>query len=236
MGRGLKASGLMLAALIAANSHANVISATGAIQVIAPPASGQLGNLISDTTAYGFRERQNVLLPYDVSVDAIYPGLYLTDQSTGLVVRRGTRVDSFMIHGNSFSDGDYSTSFIGSITWDTIILGVIFNRTGLNSTDGLLGFPSTVYPAGDRESSFRELEMAGLQQYCAVDASDCVGIQTDRRTLEFFISQSSMIDQIRILTAAKAPEPGTLALLGFGLAGLGLSRRRTAYATRSLNR
>ena len=81
----------------------------------------------------------------------------------------------------------------------------------VRSKGALLGAAGTAYPGGPFGA--RGLESA-----------DSYVIGGNTLTVSMFVGQPG--DWIRVITATAVPEPGTLALLGIGLFGMGLARRR----------
>ncbi len=200
------------------SAEAGIISVAGQLtQVFTPPASVKAGAYQSDAGARVFLESTGKL-SQSISVDTQTTGLYdRPAQLTGGSLAKGTEYQSYFINSDPINPPKI---FVGSVTFNTNIIGVEVLSASLSATDSITGNPGTYYNPLDKN---RGLELN--------PSADFFSISSNMRTLTFNLHTYTDVDQIRILTAT--PEPGTLALGAIGglvLAAYGVARRRSGKA------
>lgn len=216
---------LLTALTVALPAYADLIGSTGTVSVIAPPPSVVVNSgLESNTLTYFFTEQQNLVLPSDVAVDITTPGTYNSIASlTPGTVATGTDVDSYYLHTDPVGQPATPINYVGSVTFDTQILGVIVLDSEFNASNGVLGAAGTLYSASEQ----------GLELGPPGGNNDSVVVSADGKTLSFNLGTSTEADDIRIITAAAVPEPSAWILL-LTCAGLCVASRRRRQASRSL--
>jgi hypothetical protein len=193
----------------------SVTSGSGSfIKLSVPFSDSDPDNTVGDdtfqnTNLYGFDEGQNILISVDLNVDDLADGL--GGGSGPGVVSLGTTVASHYI----FFDPAGTASQVGTVGFDSDILGVLSSTTNLAASDFLINTGVT----------YLNPVLRGLE------AGDSVAI-TGLREMTVDWTARTPGDYVRVLTefspgaVTEAPAPSVLALLAAGLAGISLARRR----------
>lgn len=182
----------------------------------------------SDTDVYLYQEQENFTLAEDLYVDYL-----VSSDSTGIITS-GTEINSFIFNfdavGDDYSRGSFSAMI--SHLFDTEILAIIWSGyrsdvinqpisdNYLDLSDDILGVAGVTYATG---SDGRGLETEDL--FDANGTKDSFTVTGNQIDLSLFV-RAPYADQVRVITAAKVPEPTAILLFGTALCLFGFRRFR----------
>jgi hypothetical protein len=151
----------------------------------------------------------------------------LTNEAPSSAINSGTVLDSYLFHFDMFFTG-VNARALGTVTFDSNILGIIGTHNTLVSTDSWLGIPTTLYETTTPMFGGRGLEGADFSTAASRDWS---AISADRRTLTLDLGVGEWFDDVRVLVASNpsaVPSPASLPLIVIGLSILLFVRQSTS--------
>lgn len=180
--------------------------------------------LIGDVVLSGFPPLIPNLRPgFNENAVAAYliPETFASPAPPGLGLPLGTLVDTWLIHSDAVSP---PTGYLGLVRFDRRIVSVASTPAVLRNRDsyvvangGPLPFSAYMGP-GHPAFAFRGLEGG--------DAFEIAPGSFGPRAIRFRMVTGNVIDELRITTISAIPEPGTSLMVGLGLIGVLLVRRR----------
>lgn len=210
-------------------ARADIVSTSGAVKTISPPADVRTGKLESDTIVHLFVEQTGVTSSQSISADITQPGTSPDSSGRRNIspgdIPPGSKINSYYIHYDKVGGGDVIKSAAGSVTFSESILGLIVSKAGLDATNAFPGLPGTMYGGG-------QVEIKTPDAFITLSA--------DLKTVSFNLVVTTASDNIRVITGISANSenngitvPGgqlggqagnglTSGLCGIGGSGLGI--------------
>lgn len=198
------------AAALGCSSFGAIVSVTGQVSLIAPPASLAFGAYTDKTQAFAMNERQGVL--FSGGFDKYMPVVGLAYTTSNLMpglMPSPMWVDSHMIHFDNSGLAAPHPIVTGTITFNKPILAVICSLGRLDASDGVLGAPGTVYANGEPSRGISSV----TDTFKLLSAT----------TIQFSLQNGGAMDNIRVLTV---PTPGVGAASALLLGMVSKRRRR----------
>jgi len=194
-------------------AHAVIIATTGAMTEVAAPLSLLEGDTES-SAAILILDEGVTLLPYDIFVNAVGPGLHSGSSGTAVPISAGTPVNTYIVHFDPVGGGFATLS--GDVFFEPgeIILGIQTHTPYLDGADGAVGDPMVTYPTG----------LLPFRAFETLPGTDTVTISPGLDSASFTMFAELGIDQARIVTTV-VPEPSTFVLVMLGLTAVSARRR-----------
>jgi hypothetical protein len=182
---------VLTSVLVPVPAFAGILSTTGITQISAPTSA----DYPTSDSIQVFSEAEDVSYPSS--------GINL-DAGT---IASGTSLDSYKIYFNTEDNSSSWKNATGSITFDKPILGLIWSRGNLASSDSTFGALGTPNEQTGRWRGLESNDTSGLTDFFTAGGGDTLNLN--------FNIVSEGYDELRVVTAA-APEP--LTMLGAGTA------------------
>jgi hypothetical protein len=196
--RRLAQAALALPVLLTAGSAAAFIVAVTPVVVKIPAPPSVVPGALVGPNIQAFDERQDVLLPVNVPVDArpINPGIQLPGDLNPGVIPAGTCVRSHYLHFEPLSPATAT----GSADFSDDILGVEVRQATLDATN-FLGNPFTAYPVAAQC-------MGGPANHqCGMELLPEDSLRVGLRRVEVSFTALAPGDRIRVITRSCGCDP-----------------------------